>query len=503
MTKQQLVDFANRFFTNGYATVYKTQGVDSTQKKIDKPAITPIQANRDQKSDFVKAIQESEVEPIQPVFVDFSKDLAITKTKNKLPLYYKKNVNDGLFTLVFRYDFGHEDDNRYDIARDYLDYVGTDKMSAMQIKQQFYKLACNYSINVNGDNMNITLSGLSENMPAALKLMEEVLHNAKADKESYAQYIDLTMKYRDDRKKNQRTCFDYLYYYCVYGPHNMRRDDMTEKQLREADPQELLNLLGNLSNIEHKVLYYGPMTEKELSALLAKEHKTPKALKSVAQGEPFVEQEAIKNEVVIAPFDAKNIYLRMYHNEGRSWNPDEAAIQEVFNEYYGGGMNGIVFQEMREARGLAYNAWASYYSPSRKDRKEYYLTHIITQNDKMVDAVTHFQEILNEMPASETAFQIAKDACTKRLASARTTKIGVLNAYISAQKLGLNISTNELIYKNLDKVQLKDIVDFEKQNMANKAYRYIILGDEKELDMKYLEKLGPVRRLSLVDIFGY
>ena len=503
MTKQQLVDFANRFFTNGYATVYKTQGVDSTQKKIDKPAITPIQANRDQKSDFVKAIQESEVEPIQPVFVDFSKDLAITKTKNKLPLYYKKNVNDGLFTLVFRYDFGHEDDNRYDIARDYLDYVGTDKMSAMQIKQQFYKLACNYSINVNGDNMNITLSGLSENMPAALKLMEEVLHNAKADKESYAQYIDLTMKYRDDRKKNQRTCFDYLYYYCVYGPHNMRRDDMTEKQLREADPQELLNLLGNLSNIEHKVLYYGPMTEKELSALLAKEHKTPKALKSVAQGEPFVEQEAIKNEVVIAPFDAKNIYLRMYHNEGRSWNPDEAAIQEVFNEYYGGGMNGIVFQEMREARGLAYNAWASYYSPSRKDRKEYYLTHIITQNDKMMDALNQFHVILNEMPASETAFQIAKDACTKRLASARTTKIGVLNAYISAQKLGLNISTNELIYKNLDKVQLKDIVDFEKQNMANKAYRYIILGDEKELDMKYLEKLGPVRRLSLVDIFGY
>ena len=503
LTKQQIVDFANRFFTNGYATIFKVQGVDTLQKKIDKPAITPIQANRDQKSAFVKAIQETEVEPIQPVFVDYSKDLTITQTKKKLPLYYKKNVDDGLFNLVFRYEFGHEDDNRYDMASNYLDYVGTDKLSAQEIKQQFYKLACNYSVNVNGDNLNISLSGLSENMPAALKLMEDVLHNAKADKESYAQFVDLMLKARDDSKKDQRTCFDYLYYYNVYGPHNLRRDDMTEKQLREADPQELLNLLGNLSNIEHKVLYYGPMTEKELSALLAKEHKTPKALKSVAQGEPFVEQEAIKNEVVIAPFDAKNIYLRMYHNEGRSWNPDEAAIQEVFNEYYGGGMNGIVFQEMREARGLAYNAWASYYSPSRKDRKEYYLTHIITQNDKMVDAVTHFQEILNEMPASETAFQIAKDACTKRLASARTTKIGVLNAYISAQKLGLNISTNELIYKNLDKVQLKDIVDFEKQNMANKAYRYIILGDEKELDMKYLEKLGPVRRLSLVDIFGY
>ena len=121
----------------------------------------------------------------------------------------------------------------------------------------------------------------------------------------------------------------------------------------------------------------------------------------------------------------------------------------------------------------------------------------------MVDAVTHFNEILNDMPASETAFQIAKEAVTKRLASARTTKTGVINAYLTAQKLGLNISTNELIYKNLDKVQLSDIVNFEKQNMANKAYRYIILGDEKELDMNFLDSLGPIKRLTLEEIFGY
>ena len=503
MTKQQIVDFTNRFFTDGYATIFKTNGVDSTQKKIDKPAITPIQANRDQKSAFVQAIQDSKVEPILPVFVDFSKDLTISETKNKLPLLYKKNVDNELFNLVFRYEFGHEDDNRYDIASDYLDYVGTDKLSAMEIKQQFYKLACNYYVNVNGDNLNISLSGLSENMPAALQLLEDVLHNAKADKESYSQFVDLILKSRDDRKKDQRTNFDYLYNYAVYGPHNIRRDDMTEQQLREADPQQLLDLLGGLSTLQHKVLYYGPMSEQELSALLSKEHKTPKALKPVPVGPSFIEQPATENEVLIAPYDAKNIYMRMYHNEGRSWNPEEAAVQEVFNEYFGGGMNGIVFQEMREARGLAYNAYAYYYNPAEKDRKEYYMTHIITQNDKMVDAVSHFNEILNEMPASETAFQIAKDAVTKRLASARTTKSGVINSYLNAQKRGLDISFNELIYKNLAKVTLQDIVNFEKQTMANKPYRYIILGDEKELDMNYLEKIGPVKRLTTEEIFGY
>ena len=121
----------------------------------------------------------------------------------------------------------------------------------------------------------------------------------------------------------------------------------------------------------------------------------------------------------------------------------------------------------------------------------------------MTDCITHFNEILNEMPASETAFQIAKDAVTKRLVSGRTTKTGIFFAYLNAQKLGLDISTNELIYKNLAKVTLQDIVNFEKANMANKPYRYIILGDEKELDMKSLEKIGPIKRLTIEEVFGF
>lgn len=39
--------------------------------------------------------------------------------------------------------------------------------------------------------------------------------------------------------------------------------------------------------------------------------------------------------------------------------------------------------------------------------------------------------------------------------------------------------------------------------MANKPYRYMILGDEKQLDMKALEKIGPVKRLTTEEIFGY
>ena len=131
ITKQELVDFANQFFTEGYVTIFKKQGIDSLQKKIDKPAITPIQANRDQKSAFVQAIQDAKVEPIQPHFVDLKKDITILNTKKKLPLYYLKNETNGLFNLVFFYDFGQSADNRYEVAADYLKYLGTDKMTLL------------------------------------------------------------------------------------------------------------------------------------------------------------------------------------------------------------------------------------------------------------------------------------------------------------------------------------------------------------------------------------
>jgi len=503
MTKQQIVDFANRFFTNGYATVFKNQGIDTLQKKIDKPAITPIPTNRDMISQFVKDIQNGKVEPIEPQFVDFKRDLTVTKTKKKLPLLYKQNTDNQLFNLTFRYDFGHEDDNRYAIVRDYLDYVGTDKLSAADIKQQFYKLACNYSVNVHADILNISLSGLDENMVPALQLMEQVLRNAKADKESYDQFVALTLKGRNDAKSDQRTCFDYLYYYGAYGPHNHRRADMTEQQLRQADPQQLLDLLKGLSGMQHTVLYYGPKTEQQLSAILDKEHKTAKRLAPVPQGEPYTTQQTPQNEVWIAPYDAKNIYMRMYHNEGRATNMDEEATIRLFNEYYGGGMNGIVFQELREARGLAYSASALYARVSKKDQKEYYVTNIITQNDKMMDCVRQFHQILDTIPQSEAAFRIAKDAVQKQLASQRITKFGVISHYLNMQRLGLDYDLNAKVYRDLQQLTLTDIVRFEQQQMAHKPYRYLILGDEKELDIPSLEKMAPIRRLTLEEIFGY
>ena len=503
ITKEQIMSFVSRHFRDNYVVVYKRQGEDPNLKKIDKPSITPIPTNRDLMSQFVKDVQNTPVEPIQPRFVDFKRDLTFGKTKKSLPYIYVKNTENGRFVLSFKYDFGEEANLKYSYAPNYLEYLGTDKLTNEQIKQQFYKLACSYSINVGTRQTTVTLNGLSENMPQALALLEDLLQNAKVDTDAWEQYIQLVEKSRADAKLNQGSNFSALVNYGIHGPYNPVRNIMTAEQLRQQNPQEMLDLLKNLSQYEHTLLYYGPMSEQELSAAVSKHHKTSKRLLPAPASRHYTMEPTPQNEVLIAPYEAKNIYMRMIHNEQRPWHPEEAAVKALFNEYYGGGMNTIVFQELREARGLAYNAFAMYAEPSYKDQSEYFLTHIITQNDKMMDCVRQFHQILDTMPQSETAFRIAKEALTKRLASQRTTKFGLINAWLSAQWLGIDYDVDERIYNALPGLTLQDIVRFEQQQMAHKPYRYVILGDEKELDMESLEKIGPIRRLSTEEIFGY
>ena len=504
ITKQQIVDFARRHLRDdNYVTVYKRQGEDTSLKKIDKPAITPIPTNRDLVSPFVTDIQNAHVDPIQPRFVDFQRDLTFSRTQRNIPIIYVRNTENGRFNLSFEYKFGEEADLRYYYAADYLDYLGTDRYTNQQIQQEFYKLACSYNISVGSRAIFVTLSGLSENMPQALALLDHLMKNAKVDQDAWDENIALIEKSRADAKLNQQSNFAHLVAYGVYGPYNTYRNILTTEQLHQQNPAEMLQLLRDLSKYEHTILYYGPMSVEELQTAVTENHLTGSTFLPVPEGRHYTMQPTPQNEILIAPYDAKNIYMRMVHNEERTWQPDEAAVKALFNEYYGGGMNTIVFQEMREARGLAYNAYAAYIEPDYQDEKEYFFTHIITQNDKMMDCVRQFHQILDTIPQSEGAFRIAKEALTKRLSTDRTTKFGLINAWLSAQWLGIDYDLNERIYQALPNVTLADIVRFEQQQIARKPYRYIILGDEADLDMDALRQIGSIRRISTEEIFGY
>ncbi len=502
MTKQQIVDFANRHLSKQPFCVFKKQGEDTTDVKIAKPAITPIQANRDLASSWMKQWMENKVEPIKPRFLDFKKDLTLGTIK-KLPLVYKQNTEDELFNLTFCYPLGTENMKGLDLVPQYLYYIGTDKKSAADIKKAFYRLACDYQVNVTDNWTRVSLSGLNENLPEALKLLEELMRRATGDKESYGKFVEMTAKAREDDKTDQGYNFQCLRNYGIYGAYNNQTNTWTNEELREANEQALPDMLRQLGQMEHQVVYFGPYTQAQLTKLIAKEHPMPKKWTPVPQARPYTMQVTTDNEVLIAPYDAKNIYMLQFHCEDRQWNPDEAPLKAVFNEYYGGTMNSVVFQEMREARALAYSASARYVEPTRKGRPEMFQTFIISQNDKMNDCITTFNSIIDTIPQSQAAFDLAKEGLKKQLESMRITRHGVLYAYLNALNRGIDYDLNERIYQALPSVTLQQIVDFEKKNMARKPLRYIILGNEKELDMEVLRKIGHIRRVEGQELFGF
>ena len=503
LTKAEIVKFANQFFRNDFACVYKEQGNDTTIKKVEKPTITPIPTNNDKQSDFLKEIVNTKTTPIQPQFVDFKRDLTKATTKKGLPVLYKQNTSNDLFTMCFVLPFGSEHSPMLSYAGGYLDYLGTNKLNNEQVRQQFYKLACDYSISESYDRSYITLSGLNANLPQALALLNNLLNNAKVDKEAYELYVDQVVKARKDNKANQKANFSALRNYASFGEYNPTRNIISEQKLKAMNPQELLNVLKSLKNYKQTVLYYGPSSLKEVDLLVSKTIQSPKKFAEVPAAKRYTEQTTPKNEVIIAPYDAKNIYMVQLHNQNQQWSADRAPIIALFNEYFGGGMNAIVFQELREARGLAYSAYAQYDSPTRLGDSESFYTYIITQNDKMMDCVGEFNKLLNNVPVRQSGFDLAKQSLMKNLASQRTTKYSVLTAYLALQRLGLDCSLSEKIYKALPSLQLQDVINFEKEYIANKTFKYIILGNEKERDMKALEKIAPIKRVTTEEIFGY
>ncbi len=503
VTKEDVVAFANEYLAdNSYAIVYKRQGEDKTQQKMSAPAITPIMANRDKQSAFLTEIAESVVEPIDPVFVDFSKDMTVAKITDGVELLYKKNDVNDIFTLNIRFTDGYYNDPELAYVPGYLAYLGTEDMSYEEFSKKMYELACSYSLQVSASYTSLRLSGLSENMEEALKLVENLIMNAKGD-ETILKNIkadELTNRIRE--KASQSSCNSALQTYAFYGPEYIKKTTLSNEALMALDSETLLAKIRKVFSEGHKILYYGPMAEAEFKTALANSHvisDNPVVLEAKFP----VELQTPESSVILAQYEAKQIYYMQYSNRGEKFSVDNAADISLYNEYFGGGMNSIVFQEMREARGLAYSSSASLYTPTRPNGDYLFRAFIATQNDKMRQAIEAFDEIINEMPQSEAAFAIAKESLINRLRTTRVTGYSVLNSYLNCETLGIPEPTTRKIFEGIQDMTLEDVVATQQKWVLDRPYTYLVLGDIEDLDTGYLKTLGPVKTVTLEEIFGY
>ena len=503
ITKEDIMAYANENFKDNYAQINKIEKKDPNEMKISKPEITPIFTNRDTSSSFLREIQNTKVAPIEPVFVDFNKDMSIMNAKSGIPVLYKKNETNDYFYVSYLFEMGNNEDKALGTAISYLDYLGTSKMTPEEIKQAFYKLACSFSVYPGREQTSVSISGLGENMKEALALLESLLSDAQANPEALTNMKSDILKSRQNAKLNQRTNFSMLQSYGQYGPKSPATNILSAKEINALKDSELLDRIHKLTSFEHDILYYGPMSETELIETLNALHNVPQTLTPIVKNESFKRKEVKENSVIIAPYDAKQIYFAGYSNRGEKFDPSYATIMAVYNEYFGGGMNAIVFQEMREARGLAYSAWAGINSPDKKDKPYYYSTFIATQNDKTIDALAAFDEIINDMPQSEAAFNIAKESLITNLRTSRTIKWSVLTKYLDMKDLGLDYDIDRDVFEQAQNISLQNVVDFQQNWVKGRTYTFMILGDPNDLDLNGLKKYGKITNVKTSDIFGY
>ena len=504
ITRQDVIDYSRKYLSDHhYACVYKRQGEDPDEKKIDKPSISPIELNRDRQTSYVDSILKTPTAPITPEYVDFENDVKSYRLKNDNTMLYRRNEKNGLFTLCYIVEHGLKSDKYLPYAMSYFNYLGTKKQSSEQLKTELYTLACDINFETKEDQTLITISGLASNQARAISLYEQWVKNAQADQSIYDEYVNDVIRRREIEKSEQNSCYQRLYRYCTYGPDNLYTHIPSSEELRSISPAEMVEKVKDLSNYKQIILYYGPSMMKDITMLLNKHHKTSKNPIPASADNHFTRQIVSEDEVFIAHYSSKAITMSMFSNNGQPFDLDLVPKVSLFNQYFGSGMNTIVFQELRESRGLAYQASATYRRGDRKTVPFTFETFIISQNDKMSDCIDVFKQIIEDMPVSEKAFNLAKKNLRKDIESHRYVGVSSLAYVYMMKKLGLDHDLNQDIYRDASRITLAGLRKFAHENVSGRKYRYIILGDENELDMDYLNRLGKVTILSTEEIFGY
>ncbi len=501
LTMKDIIDFANKYFQENYLVIFKRKGEDKNIIKVDKPAITPVETNRNAQSVFVKLINSMPNKAIKPVFLDYAKDMQKSKTGPAQILYVQNKVNT-IFRLQYRFDMGTWNNKKFSIAALYLQFLGTDKNSAEDITKAFYKIACSFSINAGAEFTTINIEGLQDNFINAVTLFENLLKNCKPDETALASLKTRLLKGRADAKANKSAIMSGLVSYARFGSKNPFNYILSTDELSKITAVELTSILHTLNTYGHKIIYYGPQLLVPFIANIKTLHALPATFKIAPEKIAFKYAVQNKDLVLFADYNMVQSEIRWVRNTS-IYNAAEEPVVEVFNNYFGGGMGALVFQTIRESKALAYSTSAYYAMPEKKEDPFYTLAYVGCQADKFNESIVAMNELLNDLPNVAENVNFARAGIKKDIETGRIKEDGIIYNYLAALRKGLNYDIRKSTYDAVDEIGYDQLKAFHATYIANKPYTYCVVASSKKLSDDDLAKYGEVKKLSLEAIFGY
>lgn len=503
ITKEQVMEFAKKTFANNYVCVYKRYGENKTAVHVEKPPISNIVLNRTEESAFMKSFKTIPSIKQEPVFLDFDKVIKKDAVQANVPFYYIQNTTNELFSLYYILDMGKDHDKKLALAVQYLQYLGTSKYTPEAFKKEMYKLALQLGVFTDNDRSYIYVSGLEKSFEKGTQLLEHLIAEVKSDTAIYNEFVKGQLKSRADNKKEK---YYILYYamnsYAKYGAKSSFTNILSEKEMKAINPSELTDILKQLYSYKHYIFYYGPKQSDDVKRTLARNHKAPEMLKEYPAPVQFAEQDYPETNVSFVNYDQVQMDLSL---TSKAEKFDKHLMTDIsfYNSYFGSGLSSIFFQEIREAKGLAYTAYCYYSIPGKPEKSHFINAYVGTQPDKVGIALSSVFTILNEMPKSEKQFQSAKESLIKQIASERIFKENIFWTYLQNKERGINTDYRKEVYEKSQTLTLDELNKFFETHIKGKKYKIMVLGKRENVNQKLLSKYGKVNELTLEDIFNY
>jgi predicted Zn-dependent peptidase len=500
LTKQDIVRVANKYYGENYVVGYR---IDKQHKlpSIEKPKIDPLKIDPDKESSFMREVSSIPFSPFEPKFIEEGENFTVKEISPGISLIHVNNPLNDLFTLELRMEKGFRHNPMLPFAKRMLDRSGADEISSNDLKIEWYKLGTDFAFAVRERLSSLVLTGLDENFDASLKLGRDLVEKPNISNETWEETKKIIFAERDDEGKDPRAISHALAHFHRYGNKSRYLNRPTDSDINASNVESLSQLIKEVLNSERTVLYYGPKTPEEVIQAVSKGFIGD--LEVVNQTKPLEvlrSHIAENNQVFFFEKEMAQAQVRLEFSVG-PYNEEIMPAAQLFNEYFGGGMAGLVFQELREARALAYSAWAHFFTPSRSDEENVLVGSIGCQADKTLDAVNAFMELLENMPINDTRWESAHSSI---LSNYRTSPIpyrATAGYVYDINALGMNEDPRRNRFEKISTASIQILEEFYANSIKAKKKLLSIVGDSSKIDLKELEKIGPIRLVNKEELF--
>jgi predicted Zn-dependent peptidase len=499
LTKDDVVAVANKYFADDYVAVYRVNA-EADIPPVEKPAIDPVAIDPSRQSEFAASILAMEFEPIEPDYVVADEDYRVVEFAEGVQLYYAPNPLNDLFTFSVNVEVGTESNQYLSMASQLLEVAGTDSMSNEELQKEWYRMGSNFRFGSGENASGMSLNGLDDQFENSLDLMMDLLNNPSADPMTLEQLKAITLKSREDQKSSPTAIARALFLYNRYGEESPMLEALSSEDIMAAELDELLALPAQLLDYKHTLAYTGSLPLEDVVSILREHYPVAEELADTPPVRLRRAREIDSNEVLVVDQQTAQAQVRIEFADGL-FNEGDTVNAQLYTSYFGSGMSSVVFQELREARALAYSASAAYSQGNRQDAQNMMLGVIGTQTDKTVDALTAFIDLIDNMPVSSERFAETANSLENRYRTSRVSFREVIGSVRRWEQLGLDGDPRPHRFSQLQTTSLDDMIEFQQQHVANRPKLISVLGDLSVIDREALASFGEVQEIESDSLF--